>query len=63
MPAYDGTLVAVRTADDSMSLNIGNLIEANIRVEEEQPATDDNHKQKAIDYTKYYKIIEEMKGE
>lgn len=66
VPAYDGTLVAVRTADDK-SLNISDFIESelNLRVEEEQPANEDNHAADngAIDYTEYHKIIEEMKGE
>ena len=69
VPAYDGTLVAVRSADDSESLNIGEYIESevNLRVEEtEQPANTDNHAANdngAVDYTEYHKIIEEMKGE
>lgn len=67
VPAYDGTLVAVRSADDSNAINISDYIESeiNIRVEEEQPVKEDNHAADngAIDYTKYYKIIEEMKGD
>lgn len=69
VPAYDGTLVAVRSADDSESLNIGEYIESevNLRVEEtEQPVNTDNHAANdngAVDYTEYHKIIEEMKGE
>ena len=66
VPAYDGTLVAVRTADDK-SLNISDYIESElkIRVEEEQPDKEDNHAADngAIDYTEYHKIIEEMKGD
>lgn len=66
VPAYDGTLVAVRTADDK-SLNISDYTESElkIRVEDEQPANEDNHAADngAIDYTEYHKIIEEMKGE
>lgn len=66
VPAYDGTLVAVRSADDK-SLNISDLTESDIkiRVEEEQPANNDNHAADngAVDYTEYHKIIEEMKGE
>ena len=62
-PAYDGTLVAVRTADDKQSLNIADLQESNInvRVEDEQPKEDNQDKE--IDYTEYKNIIEEMKGE
>lgn len=67
VPAYDGTLVAVRSADDSTSLNISDYTESelNLRVEEEQPTTPDNHAADngALDYTEYHKIIEEMKGE
>lgn len=69
VPAYDGTLVAVRSADDSESLNIGEYIESevNLRVEEtEQPVNTDNHAANdngAVDYTEYHKIIEEMKGD
>lgn len=67
VPAYDGTLVAVRSADDSKSLNISDYIESelNLRVEEEQPENKDNHAADngAVDYTEYHKIIEEMKGE
>lgn len=66
VPAYDGTLVAVRSADDSNTINISDYIESeiNIRVEEEQPVKEDNHAADngAIDYTEYHKIIEEMKG-
>ena len=68
VPAYDGTLVAVRSADDSKSLNISDYIESeiNLRVEhEEQPDNNDNHAADngAVDYTEYHNIIEEMKGE
>lgn len=69
VPAYDGTLVAVRTADDSKSLNISDYIESElkIRVEEEktEPEKEDNHAADngAIDYTKYHNLINEMKGE
>ena len=68
VPAYDGTLVAVRSADDSKSLNISDYIESelNLRVEnEEQPENTDNHAADngALDYTEYHKIIDEMKGE
>ena len=66
VPAYDGTLLAVRSADDK-SLNISDLTESDIkiRVDEEQPAKEDNHAADngAVDYTEYHKIIEEMKGD
>ena len=67
VPAYDGTLVAVRSADDSNAINISDYIESeiNIRVEEEQPVKEDNHAADngALDYTEYHNIIAEMKGE
>jgi HK97 family phage prohead protease len=67
VPAYDGTLVSIRSADDSERVNISDVTESefNIRVEEEQPANEDNHADDkgALDYTEYHKIIEEMKGE
>ena len=67
VPAYDGTLVAVRSADDSKSLNISDFIESeiNLRVEEEKPTKADNQAagNGTLDYTEYHKIIEEMKGE
>ncbi len=65
VPAYDGTLVAVRSADDK-SLNISDFTEStvNLRVDEEQPIKDnpaaDNG---AVDYTEYHNIINEMKGD
>ena len=65
MPAYDGTLVAVRSNDKVF--NISDLTESEVNVEEraeepEEPAEDSNAPG-AIDYTEYHKIIEEMKGE
>lgn len=66
VPAYDGTLVAIRSADDK-AINISDLTESelSIRVEEEQPENEDNHAADngALDYTEFHKIIEEMKGE
>lgn len=67
VPAYDGTLVAVRSADDSESVNIADVTESDIslRVDEEQPVNNDNHAADngAVDYTEYHQIIEEMKGD
>ena len=69
IPAYDGTLVAVRSADDSERVNISDVIESDIkiRVDEDKPENNtDNHADEdngAIDYTKYHNIIEELKGE
>lgn len=67
VPAYDGTLVAVRSADDSERVNIADVTESdfNVRVEE-QPNNNDNHADEengAVDYTEYKKLIEEMKGD
>lgn len=59
IPAYDGTLVAVRTADERKALNISDITEVSIRVTEEKK----EEKPKDIDYSDYKKIIEEMKGE
>lgn len=61
IPAYDGTLVAVRTADDSKALNVSDVTEASVRVtdteKKEEPAT------KEVDYTTYKQMIQEMKGD
>lgn len=63
IPAYDGTLVAVRTADNTTSLNVADVIESDIkvRVDEEKPKEDNQSKE--VDYTEIKKIIDEMKGE
>lgn len=66
VPAYDGTLVAVRSADDSESVNISDVTESEFKIRvEEKPASEDNHAADngAIDYTEYHQIIEEMKGD
>lgn len=62
IPAYDGTLVAVRTADESKALNISDVTEVSTRVTEEkkEEPTPNN---KEVDYTKYQNMISEMKGE
>jgi HK97 family phage prohead protease len=71
VPAYDGTLVAVRTADDN-TINISDVTESDVKVRvdevetrEEEPVKEDNHADDkgALDYTEFHKIIEEMKGE
>jgi HK97 family phage prohead protease len=71
VPAYDGTLVAVRTADDN-TINISDVVESDVKVRvdevetrEEQPVNEGNHADDkgALDYTEFHKIIEEMKGE
>lgn len=68
VPAYDGTLVAVRSADDSERVNISDVTESEIKLrveEKEKPDNKDNHAADngAVDYTKYHNIIEEMKGD
>lgn len=69
VPAYDGTLVAVRSADDSERVNIADVTESEIKLrveEKEQPTNNDNHADEnkgAVDYTKYKEIIADMKGE
>jgi HK97 family phage prohead protease len=67
VPAYDGTLVAVRTADNSTSVNIADVVESdiNLRVEEQPETKEDNHADEkgAVDYTIYKKMIDEMKGD
>ena len=62
IPAYDGTLVAVRTADNSKALNISDVTELNIRLTEEKPK-EEEPKPKEVDYTKYKEMISEMKGD
>jgi HK97 family phage prohead protease len=73
IPAYDGTLVAVRT--DDKALNISDITEVEPTIEEEpqepqeraeEPVKEDNHADEengAIDYTVYRNMIKEMKGE
>lgn len=69
VPAYDGTLVAVRSADDSERVNIADVTESEIKLrveEKEQPTNNDNHADEnkgAVDYTKYKEIIADMKGD
>ena len=64
IPAYDGTLVAVRTADDKQAINIADIAESNIKVRvEEQPKEETKEDNQTIDYTDYKNIIAEMKGE
>lgn len=64
VPAYDGTLVAVR-AQDGNALYVGEVVEAEIKLRDETPQKEEiNADEKgAIDYTKYHEIIKEMKGE
>lgn len=60
IPAYDGTLVAVRTADESKALNVGDVTEVSTRITEEKPK--EESKPSEVDYTKYKEMISEMKG-
>lgn len=60
IPAYDGTLVAVRTADDSKALNISDVTELSVRVTEEEKK--DQPTPKEVDYTEFKNMIAEMKG-
>jgi HK97 family phage prohead protease len=74
VPAYDGTLVAVRAADETL-YNLGDVTETETkleerteekteeRTEEPEPNEDNADEKGALDYTEYHKIIEEMKGE
>ena len=60
--------MAVRSADDSERVNIADVTESEIKLrveEKEKPDNKDNHaaEKGAVDYTKYHKIIEEMKGD
>lgn len=64
IPAYDGTLVAVRTADNSKALNISDMTESNFRVTEEvKEEPKEEPKPKEVDYTTYKEMISEMRGE
>lgn len=63
VPAYDGTLVCVRSTDERMNTSDTTECEMNIRVEDEPKEEDDSNAPGAIDYSKYKEIIEEMKGE
>ena len=62
VPAYDGTLVNVRTADDTQSLNVSELMEYEATVTEEERA-EEKPEEKPIDYTIFKNMISEMKGD
>lgn len=62
VPAYDGTLVNVRTADDTQSLNVSELMEYEATVTEEERA-EEKPEEKPIDYTMFKNMISEMKGD
>jgi HK97 family phage prohead protease len=68
VPAYDGTLVNVRTADDTESLNVSDLMECEPKVTveeraEEPPKEEPREEVKPVDYTSYKNMIAEMKGD
>lgn len=75
IPAYDGTLVNVRSEGEKAIL-MGDINECDFNIEvaeeraeektEEQPENDNDNEPAeigAVDYTQYKKIIEEMKGD
>ena len=62
IPAYDGTLVAVRTADDSKALNVSDVTEASVRVTDTEKKAEPAPT-KEVDYTTYKQLIQEMKGD
>lgn len=69
-PAYEGTLVTVRS-DEQMQFRSEPFfdevkteeIKSEIREDKNQPQPETDEHTKEIDYTKYEKMIEEMKGE
>ena len=64
IPAYDGTLVSVRSADDSHAINIADVTEAEpLIIREDKPKEEQKEEPKEIDYTKYHNIINEMRGD
>ena len=63
-PAYDGTLVSVRSDDDVQYHGECLLSDVEIRQEQtEQPEQQETVEEKPIDYSKYEMLIKEMKGE
>lgn len=68
IPAYDGTLVTVRTADDANDINVGDIIEIKAtltiekREEPEEPEAKPKDETPAVDYTKFINMINDMKG-
>ena len=64
IPAYDGTLVSVRSADDSHAINIADVTEAEpLIIREDKPKEEPKEEPKEIDYTRYHNIINEMRGD
>ncbi|MBP5686448.1 MAG: HK97 family phage prohead protease, partial [Clostridia bacterium] len=60
-PAYEGTLIAAR-ADDA-PYNVSETMPFECTVTETETRDETPVEDNTIDYTKYIKIIEEMKGE
>ena len=66
IPAYDGTLVTVRDDNGSEMIVYESepmIYEPEIRSEEKTEEPEQKQDEKIIDYSKYEKMIEEMKGE
>ena len=64
IPAYDGTLVSVRSADDSHAINSADVPEAEpFIIREDKPKEEPKEEPKEIDYTRYHNIINEMRGD
>lgn len=62
-PAYDGTLVSVRSDEEIQNLGEPLYSDVAIRVEEPEPEPDPTGDDKPIDYSKAENIIKEMKGD
>lgn len=64
-PAYDGTLVSVRSEDDIQYRGEPLLSDVELREEPEDKPEEkpEQREEKVIDYSKYEKLIKEMKGE
>lgn len=64
-PAYDGTLVSVRSEDDIQYRGEPLLTDVELREEPEDKPDEkpEQTEEKVIDYSKYEKLINEMKGE
>jgi HK97 family phage prohead protease len=63
-PAYDGTLVSVRSEDDIQYRGEPLITDVELREEQEEPEKQpEQREEKVIDYSKYEKMIKEMKGD
>lgn len=63
VPAYDGTLVAVRSDDKSIYFGEANMDEIQTRAEETEPTQAEPVEDKSINYDEWDKLIEDMKKE